>query len=53
MENEKETHERPPAPVYQESPPPGEPEPQPQPEPPPQPQPGPEWQPPSIEPVEP
>ena len=37
MGNEKETHERPAAPVYQESPPPGEPEPQPQPEPPPQP----------------
>ncbi len=49
MGNEKETHERPLPPVYQESPPPGEPEPQPQPEP----QPGPEWQPPSIEPVEP
>jgi len=44
MGNEKETHKRRPAPVYQESPPPGEPEPQPQP--------GPEWQPP-IEPVEP
>ncbi len=59
MGKEKETHERPPAPVYQESPLPGDPEPQPQPqpqpqpEPPPQPQPGPEWQPPSIEPVEP